>query len=479
MQWSASVVKGRVRMWVLGVALVVLGVGLCGERAHAVGWDDYVLGDFYAAQEADEQVMTDAAEAVVYFGNATGFLISASGYILTNHHVYRSFGDEGRVWRRWRGKGRFGEALEVEVVRAVRAYDMALYRVKGGDKMDLPFLKLRPEGAVVGEPVFLIGHPSSKPQQISFGKVLATDLMIKEVPSVEYSAQTWWGSSGSPVMDAKGQVVALHWGWDSEGQSNGRLTGVPIPLILADVEEVRKAAGAVDLPKSAKVDRCDDAALYALDVGALSLNVDTSPDGSLTFDRVQVRLTGEDPACLIQIKKVVYHLHPTFKNPDIQGDSAHAGHPITLKTWGFFDATATVTTGSGAALTVPGRVEWTRDEDGPETPDTRCTNAALYSIQSALLGASEGTTEDGTALDTVKVSLQSPEGCAPQVRRVVYHLHPTFATPDVEGDGHYPDHPVTMNAWGFFEASASVILWNADDSKPAVVLDVSGLVKWK
>jgi hypothetical protein len=338
MDWAARLLR---------ICWVVLCVVVVGEAA-AVGWDDYALGDFYAVQDAEDEVVRGSAEAVVYFGNATGFIFTPDGYILTNHHVYRSFGQGGTVWRRWRGKGQFAQALEVELVAVNRLHDVALYKVKGDPGSPLPVIPLREGEVGVGEDVFLIGHPSGEPQQVSFGMVLATDITIKGVPSVEYSAQTWWGSSGSPVMDAEGRAIALHWGWDSEGESHGRLTGVPIPLILAALPQARAAL-------SGAASSCADPSNYKLQADLIKRDVVTTPR---KLDRVQVSLTSADLTCAPQVAHVTYHLHPTFKKPLVDGDADRDGHPITLHTWGFFEATAEVALHDSQTLTVKGWIEW-------------------------------------------------------------------------------------------------------------------------
>ncbi|GIW71978.1 MAG: hypothetical protein KatS3mg102_1520 [Planctomycetota bacterium] len=221
-----------------GLALL-LALLACSSAA-ARSWSSYRLGEFYDVETVTDPVIRRAAEAVLWFGNATGFVVSPDGYILTNHHVYQSFGTRGTVWRHWTSRG-YRQSLDVELVTASRTYDVAVYRARASG---LPFIPLRTTSARIGEDVFIVGHPNSRAQEVSFGRVLATGLVIAGRPSIEYSAQTWWGSSGSPVCDRQGRALAIHWGWDAEGLSHGRLTGVPFDLMARALPPIAQLAGA-------------------------------------------------------------------------------------------------------------------------------------------------------------------------------------------------------------------------------------------
>ena len=322
---------------------------LCSQ-AFAVGFRDYTLGEFYPLSAVDEEVVTDAAEAVVYFKGATGFIVSPDGYILTNYHVWDGFGDSGTVYRHKTEDG-YKEALSIKLITKSETYDMALYQT---DARDLPYVPLRTSPVVVGEEVFILGHPHSKPLRVSFGEVLAKGINISGRPSIEYSAQTWWGSSGSPVLDKEGRVVALHWGWDAEGLSHGRLTGVPIALMAKAIPEVEDlASNSGHAPKTPALTQCQDASLFSLETATVK-----TPSKKNKHYELQLSLTSKHVACAAAVSSVTYQLHPTFPNPARPGDASTKGFPLRISAWGMFPLTAEVSFSDGSSLVVDGYVSW-------------------------------------------------------------------------------------------------------------------------
>ena len=294
---------------------------------------DYRLGEFYDPSEVTEPVVSRAARAVVSFQGATGFEISPDGYILTNHHVYDSFGRSGTVKLARTRSGHSGR-LKVRLILADEAHDVALYKADTVPEKGLPWLPLRLSPARLGETVFVVGHPSAKPQKVSLGTVLARDIVISGRPSVEYSAQTWWGSSGSPVLDTAGRVLAIHWGWDADGLSNGRLTGVPFHVIHRALPRITAHAGRAK-PQLA---RCERPGTWSLVTEAVDYAVGRSRDGGRSLDQLVVKVSAPE-SCMRALSGVTYHLHPSFQRPTVEG-ARSAGFPILLGAWGFFKARA-------------------------------------------------------------------------------------------------------------------------------------------
>ena len=348
------------RVTKLGLTLVCVLVPLTAgnflpSEAAAAGFSDHELGEFYPLAEVDEAVVHAAAEAVVKFPSASGFLVDPDGLILTNHHVYESFGQGGTVWRRWVGDGS-EQALTVELVSKDREHDVALYRVVGAHA-PLPYLELRATPVTRGERVFVLGHPDGDPLRASFGKVLAKDLNISGRPSIEYSAQTWWGSSGSPVIDERGRAVAIHWGWDSTGISNGRLTGVPATDFTAlpgfdDLGRLDSLPAPTPPPSPTPPLRCD-ANGWSLRSTLVDDRARKNSSGRW-LDQVELRAVHDEPACAAEITAVTFHLHPTFRDPVVRV----ASDRLTLYSWGFFDATIAVELTDGREIEFVDRVAW-------------------------------------------------------------------------------------------------------------------------
>jgi len=326
--------------------------------ASAVGWSDYELGTFYRMSDVEEPVVARAAPAVVYFSGATGFIVSPEGHILTNHHVYESFGNAGTV-RRHRVDGSRGRRLRVKLVTQNRKFDVALYKAVVPAGTALPWLPMRTSPPRVGEDVFVLGHPDSKPLRASFGRVLAKDIVIGGRPSVEYSAQTWWGSSGSPVIDRQGRVFAIHWGWDSDGLSNGRLTGVPFHLITRALPAIAAVANGSPPNVAARAPvpaACRLPSAWGITTALIERDASTNARGR-SLDDIEVRLAPRRPECLRHVSNVTYTLHPTFNDPVVRGDRSGRGFPIRLGAWGYFEAKAEIEV-AGAPVEVSGMVRW-------------------------------------------------------------------------------------------------------------------------
>jgi hypothetical protein len=90
-----------------------------------------------------------------------------------------------------------------------------------------------PPDVPVGGHVTLIQHPAGAPRQISFGHVLSyggANLRLR------YSANTKRGSSGSPVLNGRGRLIALHHAGDPNFAQMAKYNqGIPIGLIANDI----------------------------------------------------------------------------------------------------------------------------------------------------------------------------------------------------------------------------------------------------
>ena len=166
----------------------------------------------------------------------TGFLV-APDLILTNYHVAKNV--------RIRGSGvvRFDHRTDKcgLPVPAESAHPFAAdwcVEESGEDDLDYAFVRLadRPGDArgvlkpgphtfVIGEPVFILQHPSVQPLKLCVGS--ACDLSL--LPGrVAYTANTEGGSSGSPCCSLDWTPVALHhWG----AKTGNR--GIPLSTIAA------------------------------------------------------------------------------------------------------------------------------------------------------------------------------------------------------------------------------------------------------
>ena len=132
----------------------------------------------------------------------SGFLVTADGVIVTNHHVMRA-GRKGLV--------RFGDdkAFPVTAVLAQdEKKDLAVLKIDG---TDMPYLALLPKDTkpAVGTRAFAIGTPSGYTNTFSEG--LVSGLREHENRSeVQTTADIGPGSSGGPLMDARARVIGVN-----------------------------------------------------------------------------------------------------------------------------------------------------------------------------------------------------------------------------------------------------------------------------
>ncbi|MEK7402533.1 MAG: FHA domain-containing protein [Gemmatimonadota bacterium] len=147
----------------------------------------------------------------------SGFAITPSGYFVTNRHVVTT--DKGKVADSvfvTMADQRYGNWLRADIVA-----------VGQGDGVDIAVLKLRGyrgqwakvdwSGSNVrqGEPAALIGFPRGTMMALDSGDVVRTSMsagIFSKVSSgvIQFDGFSQGGSSGSPVFNAFGEVVAVH-----------------------------------------------------------------------------------------------------------------------------------------------------------------------------------------------------------------------------------------------------------------------------
>lgn len=158
---------------------------------------------FKAAPIAKRPVAASSESVIAVFagdGHGTGFLISADGYVLTNHHVV---GGTKYVKVRWPDRT---ETLG-EVVRSDRRRDVALIKVDAAGRKPLA---LRAGAASLGEAVFAIGTPLDAKFQGTVTKgIVSSNRTYDGQTFIQSDVNINPGNSGGPLLDEDGAVLGL------------------------------------------------------------------------------------------------------------------------------------------------------------------------------------------------------------------------------------------------------------------------------
>jgi putative serine protease PepD len=177
----------------------------------------------------------------------SGFVISKSGYILTNAHVVSDSGQTVRtVSVTFKGGSGATQRVTGTVVGANNTSDVALIKVDPAKVANLDPIPIGNSGAVaVGESVVAIGNPLGYDFTLTSGIVSATgrDLQSPNGATIHNGIQTDAaineGNSGGPLIDASGHVIGINEQIASQsGGSQGLGFAVPINTALNVVSQL-------------------------------------------------------------------------------------------------------------------------------------------------------------------------------------------------------------------------------------------------
>jgi S1-C subfamily serine protease/DNA polymerase III delta prime subunit len=133
-------------------------------------------------------------------GHGSGFFISRDGYLLTNHHVVT---DNKFVTV----KLTTGRQLPGEVLRSNKARDVALVKVNESAMEALPLLLDPPD---VASEVYAVGAPREEKYSTTITKgIVSAYRTDNDLKLMQSDVSIHPGSSGGPVVDRCGNVVAM------------------------------------------------------------------------------------------------------------------------------------------------------------------------------------------------------------------------------------------------------------------------------
>lgn len=184
------------------------------------------LQHFFGEHEFDEL----APESL-----GSGFIVSADGYVLTNHHVIEN-ADEIIV--------RLSDRREfaARIIGADRRSDIALLRIES--PTPLPVVKLMvPTNLKVGEWVLAIGSPFGFDHSVTAGIVSAKGRSLPResyVPFIQTDVAINPGNSGGPLFNLDGEVVGVNSQiFSRTGGFMGVSFAIPIDVVMEVADQLR------------------------------------------------------------------------------------------------------------------------------------------------------------------------------------------------------------------------------------------------
>ncbi len=166
----------------------------------------------------------------------SGFIIEASGIIITNNHVIED-ADEVSI------RLQDGTEFEAEVIGKDDKVDLAVLKVET-DK-DLPFVKFGDETkSRVGDWVLAIGNPFGVGSSVTAGIISATHRNINSGPYDQYlqtDASINRGNSGGPMFNMDGEVIGINTAiYSPTGGNVGVGFAVPASQAVIIIDQLRE-----------------------------------------------------------------------------------------------------------------------------------------------------------------------------------------------------------------------------------------------
>jgi len=180
--------------------------------------------------------------------DGSGFVITTSGYFVTNRHVANPEGRTPDSVHITMADQRTGYRARVVAVQPAGGPDLALLRIPRYVGPIVARVDWDGTRARQGEPAALIGFPAGVAAALDNTRTVRTSMSAgifsKVTPSqIQFDGFTVGGSSGSPIFNADGEVVAVHAAGLREAAGLGFAVPVRLvlPLLPEDVQrEVRR-----------------------------------------------------------------------------------------------------------------------------------------------------------------------------------------------------------------------------------------------
>ena len=194
-------------------------------RAHPLSKDP-LLSNFFNLSSDPKRERTGSSLG-------SGVIVSANGYILTNHHVVS--GADGIVVEL-----RDGRISKATVVGVDPDTDIAVLRI---EEQDLPRLILATSPGQIGDLVFAIGNPFGIGQTVTMGILSATGRDQVGLSTYENFIQTDAainpGNSGGALINVRGELIGINTAiFTRNGDYNGISYAIPSAMAAYVMSEL-------------------------------------------------------------------------------------------------------------------------------------------------------------------------------------------------------------------------------------------------
>lgn len=132
----------------------------------------------------------------------SGFMFKSSGRLITNYHV---LGKAGMA----RVRTLDGREFNIKSIVAEDPGDDLVEAVVDITSGSIPYLLPASAAPARGDPVTVIGSPLGVEKVVSQGTVTAIEEVPKYGKCILHSAHSFPGSSGSPLVNARGEVIGI------------------------------------------------------------------------------------------------------------------------------------------------------------------------------------------------------------------------------------------------------------------------------